>query len=132
MLDRLVERGKTMAVLFYDPKDNQDLDIMDELEKIDDECRRFEIDFVKVRRFSDRSPGMFLYKTKNHFFIIRMLFQSQVSDASEAQEYGIDELPGLLYFENKIPSMYDGQLIDEDELLKWLIEQKMTDTIEEA
>ena len=61
-----------------------------------------------------------------------MLFQLQVSDASEAQEYGIDELPGLLYFENKIPSMYDGQLIDEDELLKWLIEQKMTDTIEEA
>lgn len=57
MLDRLVERGKTMAVLFYDPKDNQDLDIMDELEKIDDECRRFEIDFVKVRRFSDRTCG---------------------------------------------------------------------------
>lgn len=57
MLDRLVERGKTMAVLFYDPKDNQDLDIMDELEKIDDECRRFEIDFVKVRRFSDRTRG---------------------------------------------------------------------------
>ncbi len=46
-----------MAVLFYDPKDNQDLDIMDELEKIDDECRRFEIDFVKVRRFSDRTCG---------------------------------------------------------------------------
>ena len=49
MLDKLVERGKTMAVLFYDPNDNQDLDIMDELEKIDDECRRFEIDFVKVQ-----------------------------------------------------------------------------------
>ena len=49
MLDKLVERGKTMAVLFYDPNDNQDLDIMDELEKIDDECRRFEIDFVKVK-----------------------------------------------------------------------------------
>ena len=133
MLDRLVERGKTMAVLFYDPKDNQDLDIMDELEKIDDECRRFEIDFVKVRRFLDRTCGGLM---KNFLqsvpTVIRMLFQSQVSDASEAQEYGIDELPGLLYFENKIPSMYDGQLIDEDELLKWLIEQKMTDTIEEA
>ena len=48
MLDKLIERGKTMAVLFYDPSDHQDLDIMDELEKIDDECRRFEIDFVKV------------------------------------------------------------------------------------
>ena len=76
MLDRLVERGKTMAVLFYDPKDNQDLDIMDELEKIDDECRRFEIDFVKVRRFSDRTCGGPLYKTTHHFFIIRILFQS--------------------------------------------------------
>ena len=28
--------------------------------------------------------------------------------------------------------MYDGELKDEDELLKWLIEQKMTDTIEEV
>ena len=77
MLDRLVERGKTMAVLFYDPKDNQDLDIMDELEKIDDECRRFEIDFVKVRRFSDRTCGGLM---KNFLqsvpTIIRMLFQS--------------------------------------------------------
>ena len=60
------------------------------------------------------------------------LLPFQVNDASEAQEYGIDELPGLLYFENKIPSMYDGELKNEDELLKWLIEQKMTDTIEEV
>ena len=28
--------------------------------------------------------------------------------------------------------MYDGELQNEDELLKWLIEQKMTDTIEEV
>ena len=48
MLDSLVERGKTMAVLFYDPNDKKDFDTMDELENIDDECRRFEIDFVKV------------------------------------------------------------------------------------
>ena len=65
MLDRLVERGKTMAVLFYDPKDNQDLDIMDELEKIDDECRRFEIDFVKVRRFLDRTCGGLMNNSKS-------------------------------------------------------------------
>ena len=66
------------------------------------------------------------------FFNCLDLLPFQVNDASEAQEYGIDELPGLLYFENKIPSMYDGELKNEDELLKWLIEQKMTDTIEEA
>lgn len=28
--------------------------------------------------------------------------------------------------------MYDGELDKEDDLLKWLIEQKMTDTIEEV
>lgn len=48
MLDKLVERGHTMAVLFYDPKDKQDLMILDGLEKIDDDCRRFDIDFIKV------------------------------------------------------------------------------------
>jgi hypothetical protein len=101
MLAKLVERGKTMAVLFYDPTDKQDFAILDELEKIDDDCRRFEIDFIKV------------------------------SDADKAQEYGIDSLPGLLYFENKIPSMYDGELTAVKPLLEWLIEQKTTDTIEQ-
>ena len=42
MLEKLVERGKTMAVLFYDPNDDEDHVIMDELEKIDDDCRRQE------------------------------------------------------------------------------------------
>ena len=73
MLDRLVERGKTMAVLFYDPKDNQDLDIMDELEKIDDECRRFEIDFVKVRRFSDRTCDIFKVLTNHNTDVISII-----------------------------------------------------------
>ena len=48
MLDKLVEKGKTMAVLFYDPDDSEDHVIMDQLEKIDDECSRFNIDFVKL------------------------------------------------------------------------------------
>ena len=75
----------------------------------------------------DNVSTMLLY----HLNLLDLL-PFQVNDASEAQEYGIDELPGLLYFENKIPSMYDGELKNEDDLLKWLIEQKMTDTIEEV
>ena len=102
MLDKLVSRGKTMAVLFYDPTDQEDGFAMDEMERIDDECRRFGIDFVKVR------------------------------DADKALEYGIDTFFGLLYFENKIPSLYDGDLNEEVTLLNWLIEQKMSDTIEEV
>ena len=101
MLDKLIEKGHTMAVLFFDPNDKQDMLILDDLEKIDDDCRRFDIDFIKV------------------------------SDAEEATQYGIDSLPGLLYFENKIPSMYDGDLQSVKLLLEWLIEQKTTDTIEQ-
>lgn len=45
MLEKLVERGKTMAVLFYDINDEEDHLIMDELEKIDDDCRRWDTYF---------------------------------------------------------------------------------------
>ena len=46
MLEKLVERGKTMAVLFYDPNDDEDHLIMDELEKIDDDCRRYLLTYL--------------------------------------------------------------------------------------
>lgn len=51
---------------------------------------------------------------------------------AEAKQFGIDHLPTLVYFEEKIPSLYEGDLMNEDEVLKWLIEQKNTATIEEV
>ena len=41
-------------------------------------------------------------------------------------------LPALIYFENKIPSVYDGDLMVEEELLGWLIPQKTSATIEQV
>ena len=35
---------------------------------------------------------------------------TQVEDNEEAADYGITLLPALLYFENKIPSLYDDDL----------------------
>ena len=55
-----------------------------------------------------------------------------MEDNEEAAEYGINILPALMYFENKIPSMYDGDLMQEELVLEWLIEQKTTDTIEQV
>jgi len=49
-----------------------------------------------------------------------------VSDAAEAKEYGIDSLPAVLYFENKIPSVYDEDLNNENELLEWLVITQLT------
>uniref|UniRef100_A0A0K2UHY0 Putative LOC100161052 [Acyrthosiphon pisum] n=1 Tax=Lepeophtheirus salmonis TaxID=72036 RepID=A0A0K2UHY0_LEPSM len=102
MLDVLVEKEKNMAIVFYDPNDNVDYTVVDEMEKIRISCEKYGIDLLKLK------------------------------DIEEAKRYGILELPGLLYFEKRVPSLYDGVLEDEEILLEWLITQKMTDTIEEV
>lgn len=56
----------------------------------------------------------------------------RLDNEAEAKEYGIDHLPTLVYFEGKIPAIYEGDLLNEDEVLKWLIEQKESATIEEV
>lgn len=102
MMDKLIETSPYLAVLFYDKDDKQDIRILNELENIDDELE------------------------KEGIVIIRM------DNDAEAKEYGIDHLPTLVYFENKIPAIYEGDLLNEDEVLEWLIEQKNTATIEEV
>ena len=41
-------------------------------------------------------------------------------------------LPALLYFEQRIPSLYDGELEEEEAVLQWLLTQRTTDTIEQV
>lgn len=67
---------------------------MAELENIDDECDQNHIAFVKI------------------------------DDTNEAKEYGIDAIPSLVFFEKRIPHLYEGDLLKEDELLGWLLHQK--------
>ena len=56
--------------------------MLKELENIDDECDSHEIVFVKI------------------------------SSLDEAKEYGLaDQLPALVYFENRIPSVYEGDFL---------------------
>ncbi|XP_025207338.1 uncharacterized protein LOC112603121 isoform X2 [Melanaphis sacchari] len=102
IVDKLIESEPYLAVLFYDKDDREDIRILNELENIDDEL------------------------DKEGIVIVRL------DDANEAKEYGIDHLPTLVYFENKIPAIYEGDLINEEQVLKWLIEQKTTATIEEV
>ena len=79
------------------------MEVLQELENIDDECDEKGILFVKI------------------------------DDDSVAKEYGIDdELPTLVYFENKIPSVYQGDLKNEEKVLEWLVRQTNSDEIEEV
>lgn len=85
-----------------DKEDKQDIRILNELENIDDELE------------------------KEGIVIVRM------DNENEAKEFGIDHLPTLVYFEENIPAIYEGDLMNEDEVLSWLIEQKNSATIEEV
>ncbi|XP_033225362.1 uncharacterized protein LOC117178180 isoform X2 [Belonocnema kinseyi] len=102
MMEKLIETTPYLAVLFYDKDDKQDMRILNELENIDDELEKAGIVIIRL------------------------------DNDAEAKEYGIDHLPTLVYFEDKIPAIYEGDLLNEDEVLKWLIEQKETATIEEV
>lgn len=48
----------------------------------------------------------------------------KIDDDEEAKEYGIDTIPSLVFFEKKIPHVYEGDLLNEDALLGWLLHQK--------
>lgn len=74
---------------------------MAELENIDDECDQNNIAFVKI------------------------------DDDEEAKEYGIDVIPSLVLFEKRIPHLYEGDLMKEEELLGWLLHQKRHSEIPE-
>ncbi|KAJ6634044.1 putative protein disulfide-isomerase C1F5.02, partial [Pseudolycoriella hygida] len=102
MKDKLIESTKYLAVIFYDKDDKQDIRVLNELENIDDELEKEGIVIVRI------------------------------DNAAEAKEYGLDHLPALVYFEDKIPALYEGDLMNEEEVLEWLILQKNTATIEEV
>jgi len=55
-----------------------------------------------------------------------------LEDNEEAAEYGVELLPAIIYFENRIPSLFDGDLTNEELVLKWLVLQKTSDTIEQV
>lgn len=102
MKDKLIETFPHVAVIFYDKDDKQDIRVLNEMENIDDDLEREGIIIVRL------------------------------DNADEAKEYGLDHLPAMVYFENKIPAIYEGDLMNEDEVLEWLVLQKNSATIEEV
>lgn len=76
--------------------------VLEELEKIDDDCDKHGIQFVKI------------------------------DDPNAAREYGIEHIPAIVYFENQVPNVFDGDLQNEEEILHWLVEQLEKDEIEDV
>lgn len=85
-----------------DNNDRKSQKVLNELENIDDECDQLGVAFVKI------------------------------DNAEEAKEYGIQKVPAMLYFEKGIPMVYEGNLEDEEKVLKWLEQQQKVDQIEDV
>lgn len=91
------------SISFPDDKEaKKSQKVLAELENIDDECDQNDIAFVKI------------------------------DDDNEAHEWGIEELPTMVLFERGIPHIYEGDLMQEEELLGWLIHQKKHSEIPEV
>lgn len=45
---------------------------------------------------------------------------------------GNSQIPAIVYFEKEIPNVYDGDLMDEEQILKWLLGQLEHDEIEDV
>lgn len=87
---------------YLDDNDDEDsLKVLTELEKIDDDCDRHGIQFVKIE------------------------------DPQAALSFGLNSVPAVVYFEKQIPNIYDGDIENEDALLQWLIDQLQKDEIED-
>lgn len=50
----------------------------------------------------------------------------KISDETLAYEYGLEELPALVYYRKKIPIVYSADLENEKKVLDWLVEFRDT------
>ena len=103
MLDQIVASHDHVAVIFYRKGDSESEDIIEMLEHIDDEANENEFPIKLVR----------------------------IDDSQEAEEYGIDNIPALVYFDKRIPNLYTGEMNTVD-ILIWMMEQAEGSHIEEV
>lgn len=99
-LEKLIDTSPSVAVFFYTADSKESQSALNDLENIDDETDSLGVSFVKT------------------------------SDTKIARDYGVKHFPALIYFEEGQPSIYDGNLKEEEEVLVWLTHQKNEDTIE--
>ncbi|CAG2114835.1 unnamed protein product, partial [Medioppia subpectinata] len=80
-------------------------EILNELEKIDGEADKYGVEFVKN------------------------------SERAASKKYGINKFPSLVYFRHKEPTIFEGDLMNEEEVLEWLTSVEsmdLPDKIEEV
>ena len=89
-------------VFFYDEEETEDVeDIMDALKTIDEAISDEEVEFVSC------------------------------SEDRVVESFGLTMIPSLVYFENRVPSVYQGDLKNADTILGWITQELQQQIIRE-
>ena len=92
MLEKLIANTDKIAVFFYDRREKEAYEEkLDGLENIDDELDGYELPFVKI------------------------------SSRTIAIDFGFEDIPSLAFFQRGVPSQCDVDLLDEGQVLKWIL-----------
>ncbi|XP_054267310.1 uncharacterized protein LOC128989443 [Macrosteles quadrilineatus] len=90
MLDKLLDENEFLAVYFYEVDNDESMDVLERLEKIDSETDNMDVTIVKM------------------------------GDPRYARKWGVTKLPSVVYFRNRFPSIYRGGFENELDVLEWL------------
>ena len=102
LLAYLYESEDNLVVLFHEEEDRDADEIIEGLETIDDE--------LEVKDFS----------------------KVKICDEGVELSYGLIGLPKIVYFQNGIPIIFEGDIMDENVILKWIEKEASTNSIREV
>ena len=101
MLENILDDEDDAFVFFYEDNDTDAHTILEELEQIDEKLDKQDLAMVKI------------------------------SDEGAIDNYGIETLPALVYFENGVPEIYEGDLLNDGAVLKWMKSELKQEEIKE-
>merc|ERR1719400_195584 len=93
MLNNIIDEEDDCFVFFYESVDPDAHAILAELEDIDEKLDKRDLHLVKI------------------------------SDAGAGEEYGIQDLPSLVYFENGVPEIFQGDIRNDNQIIKWMLDE---------
>uniref|UniRef100_A0A182JI66 Thioredoxin domain-containing protein n=1 Tax=Anopheles atroparvus TaxID=41427 RepID=A0A182JI66_ANOAO len=90
MLNKLLDENEFVAVYFFEQDHEESEAVLEKLELIDSETDNLDITFVKM------------------------------GDPRYARKWGVTKLPAIVYFRKRFPSIYRGDMYEEQDVLEWL------------
>ena len=137
MLNNIIEEEDDCFVFFYDDVDPDAHAILSELEGM------YTVMFTyKIQTLMMQQQSIYIHnicKKSNHItsscitFSLcldidekldkRDLHLVKISDDGAGEEYGIEDLPCLVYFENGVPEIFEGDIRNDNQIIKWMLDE---------